>query len=164
MLSGGAGIDTADYSGSSAGVTVAVAQGFSTTGVGGDAEGDSVSGTIENLIGSAFNDTLVGDAVAGSVTDNRARWRCRRRSAWRWRGNDTLIGGLGNDILSGGDGNDLLIGGAGNDALSGGAGIDTADYSGSSAGVIVAVTQARCNHGVRVAMRRVTASPARSRT
>jgi Ca2+-binding RTX toxin-like protein len=104
-------------------VSIALAPGFSITGSGGDAQGDSVSGTIENLIGSAFNDTLIGDAVAGSVTDNR------------------LDGGAGNDTLQGGAGNDTLIGGAGNDVLNGGTGIDTADYSGSSAGVTVAVAQ-----------------------
>ena len=145
ILNGGAGIDTADYSGSSAGVTVGVTQQGSLTASGGDAQGDSVSGTIENLIGSAFNDTLVGDAVAGSVTDNR------------------LDGGAGNDTLQGGAGNDVLIGGAGNDSLNGGAGIDTADYSGSSAGVTVGVTQ-QGSLLRAVAMRRATASPGRSRT
>ena len=69
-LNGGAGVDTADYSSSSAAVAVAVAQGFSITASGGHAQGDGVSGTIENLIGSAFSDTLIGDLTGPGVTDN----------------------------------------------------------------------------------------------
>ncbi|EIM30503.1 beta strand repeat-containing protein [Microvirga lotononidis] len=86
VLAGGAGIDTAEYSTSSSGVTTNLEAG---TGLGGDAEGDQLS-TIENLIGSAFNDLLIGDAAA-----NR------------------LEGGSGNDILRGGVGADVLIGGDG---------------------------------------------------
>jgi Ca2+-binding RTX toxin-like protein len=87
-LIGGDGIDTAIYITSSAGVNVNLATGV---GTGGDAQGDTLSG-IENLIGSAFNDTLVGDAGA-----------------------NVLNGGLGNDILVGGAGADTLIGGGGVD-------------------------------------------------
>lgn len=52
---------------------------------------------------------------------------------------DALIGTLGsvNNTLSGGGGNDFLAGLGGADVLFGGAGVDTADYSGSSAGVTV---------------------------
>ena len=50
---------------------------------------DTLTG-IENLIGSAFNDTLTGDA-----------------------GNNVLTGGAGNDMLLGGAGDDTLDGGAG---------------------------------------------------
>lgn len=80
-LDGGAGTDLADYSGSSAGVTVDLAAG---TGAGGDAEGDSLSG-IENLTGSAHDDVLRGDAQ-----DN------------------VLRGGAGNDVLFGGAGDDIF--------------------------------------------------------
>ena len=62
----------------------------------GDAQGDQITG-IENLTGSAFNDTLTGDKAA-----NR------------------LQGGSGNDILSGGTGADVIYGGAGIDSLTGG--------------------------------------------
>ena len=79
-ISGGAGVDTADYSGSSAGVNVAVSLGEALVASGGDAEGDTVA--VENLIGSAFDDTLTGDAVAGSITNN------------------VIDGGAGNDTLS----------------------------------------------------------------
>ncbi|MGE4103706.1 MAG: calcium-binding protein [Pirellulales bacterium] len=56
---------------------------------------------VPNVIGSAFADTITGDAQ-----DN------------------LLIGGDGNDTLNGGDGNDILIGGDGSDSLTGGNGDD----------------------------------------
>jgi Ca2+-binding RTX toxin-like protein len=136
-LIGGEGVDTADYASSSAGVTVAVAQGFSIGGSGGDAQGDSVSGTIENLIGSAFDDILIGDFTGTGVTDNRLDGGAGNDTLSGGVGNDTLIGGSGNDTLVGGDGDDALIGGSGIDTLSGGAGIDTADYSSSTSAIAV---------------------------
>lgn len=105
VLTGGDGIDGAEYSTSSTGVTINLQAG---TGLGGDAEGDQLS-TIENLIGSAFNDLLIGSTVS-----NR------------------LEGGSGNDTLRGGAGADVLIGGDGTG--------DTADYSTSSAGIVVQLT------------------------
>ena len=53
------------------------------------------SASIENLTGSAFNDTLTGDD-----------------------GDNMLSGGDGADMLTGGDGNDTLDGGGGNDTAS----------------------------------------------
>ena len=63
-LIGGPGADTADYSLSPTAVTVSLLTG---TGSGGDAQGD-VLGGIENLIGSAHDDMLVGDAGPNSLT------------------------------------------------------------------------------------------------
>ncbi|WP_434699701.1 beta strand repeat-containing protein [Pseudomonas sp. D1-1] len=57
QLDGGAGIDTVDYSGSTAGVNVDIRNGWGTAGTGGDAEG-IILGNIETVIGSAFNDVL----------------------------------------------------------------------------------------------------------
>src|SRR5215211_6289732 len=57
LLHGGDGIDTATYENSSAGVQVSLQSG---TGHGGDAEGDTLI-SIENLYGSSYNDTLIGD-------------------------------------------------------------------------------------------------------
>ncbi len=108
VIDGGTGIDVASYATSSSGVNVNLTTGL---GSGGDAAGDTLTG-IENLIGSASNDTLTGSAGA-----------------------NVLFGGLGNDQLFGGDGDDRLIGGGGSDLLNGGNGIDTADYSASTAGV-----------------------------
>ena len=57
-IDGDAGLDTASYAGSSTAVTVNLSDG---TASGGDAEGDSFT-SIENLSGSAFDDTLIGDS------------------------------------------------------------------------------------------------------
>ena len=88
-LTGGAGTDTADYSGAASAVTVSLAL-ASAQNTGGDGS-DTLSG-MENLTGSAFNDTLTGDGGA-----------------------NTLNGGDGDDILRGGAGTDTLTGGAGID-------------------------------------------------
>ncbi|QJP16088.1 calcium-binding protein [Starkeya sp. ORNL1] len=92
-LIGGDGVDTADYTGSSAAVQVALTANpaAATIGAGGDAQGDVIN-TIENLIGSSFNDTLVGSTGVNNLQGAA--------------GDDTLRGGAGADTLVGGDGND----------------------------------------------------------
>jgi len=120
ILVGGAGTDTASYGTATAAVTVslALATAQSTAGAG----SDTMSG-IENLVGSAFADTLAGDTGANALTGGL--------------GDDTLNGGAGNDTLDGGDDNDTLVGGAGNDSLTGAAGTDTVSYAATGAAVIV---------------------------
>ena len=118
VLDGGAGIDTADYSTSTAAVTLSLVAG---TGVVG-AETDTLI-DIENVVGSAFNDTITGDSIANRLEGGD--------------GGDRLAGDLGADTLRGDAGADTLIGGAGADALDGGAGADTADYSLSGAAVTI---------------------------
>lgn len=89
---GRSGIDTVSYASSTAGVVATLTTGLvSQTS---DAAGDSFT-SIENLIGSNFNDTLVGDG-----------------------GNNVLNGGLGDDVLEGMGGADTLIGAGGNDTAS----------------------------------------------
>ena len=110
-LAGGEGTDTVDYNDAfTGGIHVDLAAGI---GSGGEAEGDTFAG-IENLRGTVFADTLIGDGAT-----NR------------------LDGGGGNDTIDGGAGDDVLIGGQGADRIEGGAGIDTADYSYSAGGVTV---------------------------
>ena len=103
IIIGGDGIDTVDYSTSpasdpvtGAGVTVALTDNpdpnvFS-VGSGGDAQNDLINNTVENIIGSAFNDTLVGNSAANQLEGGA--------------GNDTIVGNAGDDTLLGGDGND----------------------------------------------------------
>jgi len=74
---------------------------------------------FENVIGSAFADTITGDAGANFLDGGAGNDTINGGD-----GNDTLMGGGGNDILTGGNGNDLLMGGGGNDILTGGAGND----------------------------------------
>ena len=89
VLNGGLGIDTVSYAAASAGVTLNLAL---STAQNTSAAGTDTLMSIENLIGSAFDDALSGSNVA-----------------------NLILGGSGNDNLNGGAGNDTLIGGAGND-------------------------------------------------
>ena len=91
-LDGGTGTDTASYADATAGVTVTLA----TPGVAQNTinAGTDTLTSIENLLGSSFNDALTGST-----------------------GNNKLEGGLGNDTLNGGLGNDTLTGGAGSDSI-----------------------------------------------
>jgi Ca2+-binding RTX toxin-like protein len=106
-LNGGAGIDTANYAESAAAVTVSL---LSDTASGGDAQGDELN-AIENLTGSAHNDTLWGDDGVNVLSGGD--------------GNDQLKGFGGADTLNGGNGNDSLNGGTGADQMNGGEGADT---------------------------------------
>lgn len=101
-LDGGGGVDVADYSASDAGVNVNLE---TSTFSGGHAQGDSGS-NLENIIGSDFDDTLVGMDEPGFGQDN------------------VVDGGAGDDFISGLAGDDTLLGGAGDDTIDGGAGAD----------------------------------------
>jgi Ca2+-binding RTX toxin-like protein len=101
LLDGGPGIDAATFANASGAVNVNMANGTAT----GPGFTDTLV-NIENIIGSAFNDTITGDA------------------------NDNLLaGGAGNDTLSGGGGNDTLDGGTGQNVLDGGSGNNTVTYA-----------------------------------
>lgn len=163
-LIGGAGIDTTTYNASTAGVNVNLATG---TGLGGDAQGDTLSG-IENVIGSAYDDTLTADGHANALTGGNgidtvslamssAAVRVDLTAGIGTGGdaegdtyatienivgsgfNDTLIGTAGANVIEGGEGDDTLAGRQGADRLIGGGGIDTASY-GSSTSVRVDLT------------------------
>ncbi|MDB9524531.1 choice-of-anchor L domain-containing protein [Oscillatoria sp. CS-180] len=139
ILDGGLGIDTAWYIDSPemkdapdgiTGVIVSLAatDGYdSGYGERGHAEGDRLlmvleedgetptdRNSIENLVGSFFNDKLTGDDYANE-----------------------LRGGLGDDQLNGNGGSDRLIGGAGADKQDGGDNRDWVDYSESAFSVVV---------------------------
>lgn len=98
-LIGGDGIDTVNYGPATAGATVRLFGGITTDGQGGT---DTLSG-IENAVGGAFDDVLIGSAV-----------------------NNDLSGGAGRDVLAGLAGDDTLRGGAGvANEMYGGLGNDT---------------------------------------
>jgi Ca2+-binding RTX toxin-like protein len=124
-LNGGSGVDTANYAESSAGVTVLR---ITDTAAGGDAEGDELN-SIENLTGSAHNDTLWGDDGINVLQGNDGNDNLKG-----FGGADTIYGGDHNDELWGMDGNDTLRGQNGHDTLYGGAGLDHL-YGGSGADV-----------------------------
>jgi Ca2+-binding RTX toxin-like protein len=127
---GGDGIDTVGYEDALSAVTVSLAI-TTTQSTGGGGVERLIS--IENLIGSAFNDTLTGSTSA-NVLDGGA-------------GLDTLRGNNGNDTLNGGIGDDILRGNAGADILNGGDGIDTADYSTDTVAVNVSLDTNRSIEG-----------------
>jgi Ca2+-binding RTX toxin-like protein len=150
-LIGGGGIDIASYAGSSAGVTVDLR--LTTAQVSaGDASGDILVG-IRNIIGSSFNDVLIGTSSASVLNGGAGDDTLFASSS------DTLIGGGGSDTVSyaiaqignpifsvnvnlsngtdslgetltgisnviGSSGGDLLIGNASANILNGGAGGD----------------------------------------
>lgn len=80
-LDGGTGVDTASYASASAGVMVNVAAGTATGGAGND-----TINAIENVIGSAFQDRIIGD---GNV--------------------NTIKAGSGIDVVTLGGGNDIFV-------------------------------------------------------
>ncbi|MBX7247472.1 MAG: choice-of-anchor L domain-containing protein [Caulobacteraceae bacterium] len=118
IITGGAGLDTVDYSGAASAVSVSLNTASNQNTLGGGI--DRISG-VENVTGSAFDDTLTGSSAA-NVLDGGA-------------GADVLNGREGADTLRGGDGDDRMIGGAGADAFDGGAGTDMVDYRTASGSV-----------------------------
>ena len=149
-IDGDAGSDTASYAGSSTAVTVNLSDG---TATGGDAEGDTFT-SIENLSGSAFDDTLIGDSSdnvleggggadtldggAGADTASYAASDAAitvdlsvgTNTGGHAAGDtltsiENLLGSRYSDVLTGDAGANRLVGGTGNDRLTGGAGADT---------------------------------------
>jgi Ca2+-binding RTX toxin-like protein len=87
-LDGGLGADTASYADHAAGLRVELNASAGATNE------DTMTG-MENLLGSTFDDTLIGDAAA-NVIDRAA-------------GKDRVIGDHGHDHLLGGEGDDEMI-------------------------------------------------------
>lgn len=90
-MNGAGGNDTLSYASATAGITMNIAT--ATAQATGGAGSDTVS-NFENILGSAFNDTLTGNTAVNIID-----------------------GGAGNDTIQGGTGNDTLIGGLGTDKL-----------------------------------------------
>lgn len=104
---GGQGYDMVDFSTAGTGIVVsAPTKGISTVSAGGVAYDQLKS--IENIIGTAFNDKIAGG-----------------------KANNEFYGGDGNDILNGGAGGDVLSGEGGDDRLKGGAGADLFEFTGT---------------------------------
>jgi Ca2+-binding RTX toxin-like protein len=86
---------------------------------------------IENVIGSDFNDEIIGDIQANIIHTGKGNDIVNARD-----GNDIILGEAGKDNLSGENGNDYLVGGKDADILSGGDGNDTTSYITSTAGIL----------------------------
>ncbi|TKB59354.1 MAG: calcium-binding protein, partial [Nitrospira sp.] len=84
--------------------------------------------SIENLTGTNFTDTLIGDdadnLLSGQGGDDILNGDEGNDRLHGEAGDDRLYGEIGDDFLNGGDGNDHLHGGHGNDTLDGGGGND----------------------------------------
>ncbi|MHA7774487.1 calcium-binding protein [Roseibium sp. M-1] len=145
-LDGGEGTDWADYRGSNAGVTVALAG--STAPSGGHAEGDTLTGNslVNTLRGENGNDILIGgagaDVLDGSTGADWADYRTSNaavtvvlagigaQSGGHAEGDtltniENVFGSNFNDAITGNGLDNSLRGGAGNDVLKGGNGADT---------------------------------------
>ena len=122
IIDGGGGTDTATYANASGGVTVSLFNNLTGNGTATGADGDDTLFGIENVTGSAFNDTITGSAGSNVLSGGD--------------GNDFLQARGGDDSVYGGNGNDYVGGGAGNDILDGGAGYDRASFSNGSTGPV----------------------------
>jgi Ca2+-binding RTX toxin-like protein len=145
--------DVVDFSQSAAGVAVDLSAGHG-YGTNTDSAGDTYK-NIEDINGSAHNDSLKGDASAyGNVINGGAgddliqgdggfdtlhgndgndtitaygTWNTGGAGMYGDAGNDTLYGGADDDYMYGGTGDDFLNPGGGVNFMTGGAGHDTFD-------------------------------------
>ncbi|HTO32688.1 MAG TPA: calcium-binding protein [Pararhizobium sp.] len=146
-ISGGLGRDTVSYADSSTGVWLQLMDLWGSHGAFID-----TYNSIENIIGSDYNDTLVGNDGANVIVGGGGF-----NSLSGQAGNDRIIGGDSGDVIYGGDGNDVLSGGNGDDTFRGGKGADwidggagdddTASYDSSSSGVVVSLADQSINTG-----------------
>ena len=120
-LVGGGGSDTVSYASETDAMFVSLAAGNTRRGSASAAVEDSIA-TIENVVGGAGNDEIVGSNAA-----------------------NILFGGDGNDVFAGGRGNDTFMGGTGDDtfnylfgdganSVDGGADFDRINIVGTTAG------------------------------
>lgn len=120
IMIGGVGIDTVRYQFDVSAVTIDLLNaGAQNTGGSG---WDTIQ-EVENIIGSAWDDFLLGNHEANRIEGGS--------------GDDQLFGRNGNDVLRGENGNDILEGGLGDDMIFGGDGEDAVSYYFSAKGVYV---------------------------
>ncbi len=135
-LDGGSGIDTASYFEATSGLRADLGNRSTNNG---EAAGDTYV-SIENLSGSRYTDTLVGNSGSNTLDGNDGN-----DYLYGQDGNDALIGGNGNDKLYGGNGNDVLNGGTGSDYLNGGSGTDRASYHSAKTAVVADLQNSSLN-------------------
>ncbi|WP_029082612.1 calcium-binding protein, partial [Bradyrhizobium sp. th.b2] len=171
-IRGDLGRDYADYANSAAGVTVNLADPTQNTG---EAAGDTYF-DISNLSGSAFDDTLIGDAnsnflrgglgadsldggagfdyadyansSAGLVVDLADPTQNTGEAAGdTFTSIEAIQGSAFNDTLIGDANSNNLRGGAGADSLDGGGGTDYADYGNAATAVVANLGNPGSNTG-----------------
>lgn len=112
---GGAGTDEVDYSAAAAEIEADLESGAIT----GPGAGLDLVAEVEDVRGSDFDDTIIGDEFANFVQANDGKDTVEGGD-----GDDTLKGGIGGDTLKGGDGGDELLSQDGGDELRGQSGSD----------------------------------------
>lgn len=117
---GGSGSDTVSYVQSDKKIEASLQTGIAVRIFEGEVQSTDYLDSIENLIGSKYDDRLYGSTFA-----NQLRGGGGNDVIYGYGGNDQVWGDSGNDHLDGGDGNDTADGGTGNDDLYGGKGNDT---------------------------------------
>jgi Ca2+-binding RTX toxin-like protein len=132
-LEGGAGSDTADFSGMFVPVEANLGEGVAAYGDGGSGLSD-----VENVAGTVFADLLVGDNADNTIDcaggDDEAYGMAGKDRIRGAAGDDLLNGTGGGDSLDGGDGDDTLHGGGSGDGIGGGSGSDVIHSGGSGSG------------------------------
>ena len=120
-LVGGGGSDTASYASETDAMFISLAAGNTRRGSAGAAVEDTMA-TIENVVGGAGNDEIVGNNAANILVGGG--------------GNDIFVGGRGNDTIMGGTGDDIFnyTFGDGADFIDGGADFDSLNIVGTTAG------------------------------
>ena len=100
-----------------------------------------LEGGLGNDVLTGRNEATLTDVLRGNAGNDRLVGLAGKNELYGGAGNDYLVGFASGDDLYGGAGNDHLVGLGGGDTIDGGAGIDTADYRGSNAGVVMALSK-----------------------
>ncbi len=148
-VDGGAGTDTISYenlpaayaNGTAFPVFINLTDGIVRIGAA-DAPSSARLVLIENATGGSGNDVITGNSGNNVLIGNAGTDTLDGGT-----GNDALYGGTGNDTLLGGIDNDLLRGDGGADIINGGDGIDRADYTTSSVGMTIHLTNGTASDG-----------------
>ena len=152
VLTGGDGTDTTSYADANAGISVDLRETVQQDT--GGAGMDTIS-EIENVIGSTYDDTLLGDdtsnildggdgvdtvsyaTATGEVIVNLATQTASGDGPDTLLNFENIIGSDNNDTLTGDGQANVIIGGLGDDILTGGGGNDTVSYANAQASVFV---------------------------
>lgn len=125
VIDGRGGLDRVEYDLLNAKVSVNLLAGEAEKGV----NGFESLVSIEQVLGTPFNDSIVGDGgmnlLGGEAGHDRIVGLAGADTLGGFSGNDILYGNSGDDILQGDAGRDRLIGGFGVDTMFGGEGDDT---------------------------------------
>jgi Ca2+-binding RTX toxin-like protein len=134
---GGSGNDTVSYAESLTGIFASLG----TTPFSMEIGTGDLFDSVENVIGSSFDDVIIGDETVNTLLGGNGRDHLLggegSDTLEGGDGDDTLDGGAGNDFVRGGVGNDVILVSSGQDTVDGGAGIDEISFIGSVSGVSI---------------------------